>query len=79
MLQANLTKCRTESYENILEDAKVSEEVAVGHHPEGGIDFYPENMEGDLSGNAQIKAESMKIQVMISNACRLQCGWSGGC
>ena len=76
MLQANLTKCRTESYENILEDAKVSEEVAVGRHLE---DFYLENMEEDLLGNTQIKAESVKIQVMISNARRLQCGWSGGC
>ena len=76
MLQANLTKCRTESYENILEDAKVSEEVAVGRHLE---DFYLENMEEDLLGNTQIKAESVKIQVMISNAHRLQCGWSGGC
>jgi len=58
VLQANLTKCRTESYENILEDAEVSEEVAAGPHLEGGMDFYLENMEEDLSGNAQIKAES---------------------
>ena len=79
MLQANLTKCQTESYENILDDAKVSEDVAAGRHLEGGMDFYLENMEEDLSGNAQIKAESMKIQVLISNACRLQCGWSRGC
>lgn len=28
-------------------------------------------------GNAEIKAESVKLQGMISKAFRVQCGWSG--